>query len=140
MTLAEQPVRLGMDELLRLTVQRGASDLHLTVGLPPMIRINGKLSPTEFPRLSHEDTKRLIYGILNDKQKEQLEKSWDIDCSHGVKGFGRFRVNVYKQRGAFGAAFRAIPNTILSRQELGLPPITDEVVRRPHGLVLVTGA
>jgi twitching motility protein PilT len=139
LALAE-PLRLGMDELLRITVERGASDLHLTVGLPPMLRINGKLTPTEFPRLTQDDTKRLIYGILNDKQKEYLEKNWDLDCSHGVKGFGRFRVNIYRQRGAYGAAFRAIPNTILSRQELNLPPILDELVKKPHGLILVTGA
>jgi len=139
MTLAE-PVRLGMDELLKITVQRNASDLHLTVGLPPMLRINGKLMPTEFPKLAQEDTKRLIYGILNDKQKEFLEKHWDLDCSHGVKGYGRFRVNIYKQRGTYGGAFRAIPNTVLTRQELSLPSSLDDIVRRPHGLVLVTGA
>lgn len=138
MALAE-PVRLGMDDLLRMTVQRGASDLHLTVGLPPMLRINGKLAPTEFPRLSQDDTKRLLYGILNDKQREYLEKHWDLDCSHAVKGFGRFRVNIYKQRGAFGGAFRSIPNTILSRQDLGLPAIVDDIANRPHGLILVTG-
>ncbi len=139
MALAE-PAKLTMDELLRITVQRGASDLHLTVGLSPTLRINGKLTPTEFPRLAPDDTKRLIYGILNDKQKELIEKHWDLDCSHGVKGFGRFRVNIYKQRGAYGAAFRAIPNTVSSRGELGLPSIVDEIVKRPHGLVLVTGA
>lgn len=129
-----------MDELLRITVERGASDLHLTVGLPPMLRINGRLTPTEFPRLSPDDTRRLVYNILNDRQKEILEKNWELDCSHGVKGFGRFRVNVYRQRGAIAGALRAIPNNILSRQELNLPPIVDEIVRRPHGLILVTGA
>lgn len=139
MALAE-PLRIGMDELLKLTVQRSASDLHLTVGLPPMLRIHGKLLPTEFPKLMQDDTKRLIYGILNDKQKEFLEKHWDLDCSHGVKGYGRFRVNIYRQRGAYGAAFRAIPNTVLSRQELGMPAVIDDIVKRPHGLVLVTGA
>lgn len=135
-----EPVRIGMDELLKLAVQKGASDLHLTVGLPPMLRINGRLTPTEFPKLAQEDTKRLIYGILNDRQKDFLEKHWDLDCSHAVKGYGRFRVNVYKQRSAYGAAFRAIPNTVLTRQELGLPASLDDIVKRPHGLVLVTGA
>lgn len=136
----QEPLKLALDDLLKLTIERGASDLHLTVNLPPMLRINGKLTPTEFPRLSPEDTKRLIYSILNDKQKETFEKEWDLDCSHGVKGFGRFRVNMYRQRGAFGGAFRAIPNVIPSRQELNLPLLVDEVVKRPHGLVLVTGA
>lgn len=134
-----EPVRIGMDELLKITVQRGASDLHLTVGLPPMLRINGKLTATEYPKLQPDDTRRLIYGILNEKQKEFLEKHWDLDCSHGVKGYGRFRINVFKQRGTYSGAFRAIPNAVPTRQELGLPPVTDEVVKRPHGLVLVTG-
>jgi twitching motility protein PilT len=138
--LTTEPLKLGMDELLKLTVERGASDLHLAVGLPPMLRIDGKLTPTEFPRLTAEDTKRLIYGILNDKQKEKLEKQWDLDCSHGVKGYGRFRVNIFKQRGAYGAAFRHIPHTIQSREELNLPPILDEIIKRPYGLILVTGA
>lgn len=135
-----QPLKLTMDELLRVTVERDASDLHLVVGLPPMLRLNGKLTPTEFPRLGADDTKRLIYNILSDKQKETLEKVWELDCSHGVRGFGRFRVNVYKQRGVIGVALRAIPNTILSRQELSLPSIMDDIVKRPHGLILVTGA
>lgn len=135
-----QPMKVTIDELLRITVERNASDLHLVVGLPPMLRLDGKLIPTEFPRLGADDTKRLIYNILSDKQKEVLEKTWELDCSHGVRGFGRFRVNVYRQRGVIGAALRAIPTTILSRQELNLPPIMDEIVKRPHGLILVTGA
>jgi len=85
-----EPLRYTMDELLKLTVERGASYLHMAVGLPPMLRISGKLTPTEFPRLTPDDTKRLIYSILNDKQKEKFEKSWELDCSHGVRGFGRF--------------------------------------------------
>ncbi|MBM3463768.1 MAG: type IV pilus twitching motility protein PilT [Armatimonadetes bacterium] len=139
MALAE-PLRYTMDDLLKTTVERGASDLHLAVGLPPMLRISGKLTPTEFPRLTPDDTKRLIYAILNDKQKEKFEKTWELDCSHGVRGFGRFRVNVFKQRGVSGATLRAIPTNIPSRQELNLPPIIEEIVKRPHGLVLVTGA
>lgn len=139
MALAE-PLRYTMDDLLKTTVERGASDLHLAVGLPPMLRISGRLTPTEFPRLVPDDTKRLVYSILNDKQKEKFEKTWELDCSHGVRGFGRFRVNVFRQRGVVGATLRAIPTTIPSRQELNLPPIIEEVVKRPHGLVLVTGA
>lgn len=139
MAVAE-PLRFTMDDLLRVTVERGASDLHLTVGLPPMLRVSGKLTPTEFPRLMPDDTKRLIYSILNDKQKEKFEKTWELDCSHGVRGFGRFRVNVFRQRGVVGASLRAIPGSIPTRQELHLPQILEEVVKRPHGLVLVTGA
>jgi len=139
MALAE-PLRYTMDELLKTTVERGASDLHLAVGLPPMLRISGRLTPTEYPRLVPDDTKRLIYSILNDKQKEKFEKTWELDCSHGVRGFGRFRVNVFRQRGVVGATLRAIPTSIPSRQELNLPPMVEEIVKRPHGLILVTGA
>lgn len=135
-----QPMRYTMDELLRITVERGASDLHLTVGLPPVLRINGQLVATEYARLSPEEAKRLVYSILNDKQKEKFEKTWELDCSHGVRGFGRFRVNVYRQRGVIGACLRAITNTVATRTELNLPRVIEEIVVRPHGLILVTGA
>jgi len=135
-----EPLPFTMDEVLKTTVARGASDLHLTAGLPPMLRIAGKLMPTEYPRLMPDMTKRLVYSILNDKQKSAFERDWELDCSHGVRGFGRFRVNVFKQRGVVGAALRAIPSTIPSREELNLPPVIDNIVRKPHGLVLVTGA
>ncbi|MDQ7822118.1 MAG: type IV pilus twitching motility protein PilT [Candidatus Eremiobacteraeota bacterium] len=139
MAVAE-PLKFTMDDLLKVTVERNASDLHLTVGLPPMLRVSGRLVPTEYARLMPDDTKRLVYSILNDKQKEKFEKTWELDCSHGVRGFGRFRVNVFKQRGVVGASLRAIPSTVPSRQELHLPGIIEEIVRKPHGLVLVTGA
>ncbi|MFP4496672.1 MAG: type IV pilus twitching motility protein PilT [Vulcanimicrobiota bacterium] len=134
------PLPFTMDDILKTTVARGASDMHLTAGLPPMLRIAGKLVPTEFPRLMPDMVKRLIYSILNDKQKEKFEKTWELDCSHGVRGFGRFRVNVYKQRGVVAAALRAISSTVPEREELNLPPIMDDVVCKPQGLVLVTGA
>ena len=137
---ASESLRFTMDELLKLTVERGASDLHLTVGLPPMLRISGKLIPTEYRRLMPDDTKRLVYSILNDKQKERFEKTWELDCSHGVRGFGRFRVNVFRQRGVVGAALRAISSSIPTREELNLPIVLEDTVKRPHGLVLVTGA
>jgi Tfp pilus assembly pilus retraction ATPase PilT len=104
------------------------------------LRVSGRLQPTEFPRLLPDMSKRLIYSILNDKQKERFEKEWELDCSHGIRGFGRFRVNVFKQRGVVGAALRAIPSSIPSRDELGLPKIVDEIGKKPHGLILVTGA
>jgi twitching motility protein PilT len=135
-----QSLRFTMDDLLRLVVEKGASDLHLTVGLPPVFRINGKLVPTEYARMSPEETKRLVYSILNDSQKQKFEKTWELDCSHGVRGFGRFRVNVYKQRGAVGACLRAISNRVMQREELMLPPIVETIVHRQHGLILVTGA
>ena len=135
-----QPMRYTMDDLLRITVERNASDLHMTVGLPPVLRINGQLVATEFPRLTPEESKRLVYSILNDKQKERFEKTYELDCSHGVRGFGRFRVNVYRQRGVIGACLRAISNTISTRTDLNLPKVVEDMVNRPHGLILVTGA
>ena len=138
--MAVSTLRYTMDELLRTTVELGASDLHLSVGLPPILRISGKLVPAEYPRLAPDDTKRLMYSILNDKQKEKFEKTWELDCSHGVRGFGRFRVNVFRQRGVVGATLRSIPSSIPSRQELHLPQVIEEMVNRPHGLILVTGA
>ncbi len=135
-----QPLRFSMDDLLRKTVEQGASDLHLTVGLPPILRVNGRLEQTEYPRLTPDETKRLVYSILNDKQKEKFEKTWELDCSYGIRGFGRFRVNVYRQRGTVGACLRSITSTVASREELHLPPIVETAVNRPHGLVLVTGA
>ncbi len=137
--MAEE-LKVTMDELLRTTVERKASDLHLTVGLPPMLRLSGKLVPTEFNRLLPDDTKKLVYSILNDKQKEKFEKTWELDCSHGVRGFGRFRVNVFRQRGVVGASLRAISSTVPSRHELNLPDLIEQVVLKPHGLILVTGA
>jgi twitching motility protein PilT len=135
-----EPLPFTMDELFKTTIAYGASDLHLAAGLPPMLRVSGRLQPTEFPRLLPDMSKRLIYSILNDKQKERFEKEWELDCSHGIRGFGRFRVNVFKQRGVVGAALRAIPSSIPSRDELALPKIVDDIGKKPHGLILVTGA
>ena len=138
--MAESMLKVSMEELMRLTIERKASDLHLTVGLPPVLRLSGKLVHTEFPRLMPDDTKRLVYSILNDKQREKFEKTWELDCSHGVRGFGRFRVNVFRQRGYVGATLRSISGSIPNRTDLNLPEIVEEVVSRPNGLILVTGA
>jgi twitching motility protein PilT len=129
----------GMADLMRLAIERGSSDIHITTGLPPMMRISGRLQPTEFPRLSSIDTKRLVYSILNDKQKEVFEKTWELDLSYGIQGYCRFRINVFKQKGHVAAALRAIPEAVPSRDELNLPPILDDVGNYPQGLVLVTG-
>ncbi|MFH1453803.1 MAG: type IV pilus twitching motility protein PilT [Armatimonadota bacterium] len=137
--MATEHKEVSMNDLLKLTMQRNASDLHITMGLPPIIRVNGKLTPTEYPRLMPEDTKKLIYSILSDKQKEKFEKSLELDCSHGLKGYGRFRVNVFRQRGSVSAALRVISQEIPSREELGLPETVEEILHRPNGLVLVTG-
>jgi len=130
---------LSIDQLLKIAIERNASDLHITAGLPPMLRVDGRLVPTEFPRLKPEDTRRLVYAILNDKQREKFERDLELDTSYGIAGYGRFRLNVFKQRGAVSAAFRSIPNIIKTPQELGLPDIINELAKKRSGLVLVTG-
>lgn len=135
----ENKNQFTMNDLLRITIERGASDLHITMGLPPILRINGKLTSTEFSRLAPDDTKKLIYSILNDKQKETFEKTFELDCSHGLKGMGRFRINVFRQRGSIAAALRVIPQEIPSREELNLPEIMENLIHRQNGLILVTG-
>ena len=128
-----------MDELMRVTIERGASDLHMCVGLPPMLRIDGRLTPTEFPKLTPDEMKKLVYSILTDAQKERFEKNLELDFSHGLKGFGRFRINAFKQRGVIGSVLRAIPSTVPPLSSLNLPPVMADLVSRPHGLILVTG-
>jgi twitching motility protein PilT len=128
-----------MDELMRVTIERGASDLHMCVGLPPMLRIDGRLTPTEFPKLTPDEMKKLVYSILTDAQKERFEKNLELDFSHGLKGFGRFRINAFKQRGVIGSVLRAIPSTVPPLSSLNLPPVMADLVARPHGLILVTG-
>jgi twitching motility protein PilT len=127
-------------DLLRETVEAQASDLHLTAGLKPVIRVWGRLQPLEHHDvLTPEDTQELVYSMLNAFQKQKFEKNWELDLSYGVAGLGRFRVNVYRQRGAIGAALRVIPSTIPTIEELNLPSILKDLTRKPRGLVLVTG-
>ena len=129
-----------MDELLELVIDRNASDLHISVGLPPVLRIDGKLAPLDqYQPLAREQVQELVFSILNAEQRRIIEQNWDLDCSYGLSGLGRFRVNVYKDRGNLAAALRAIPTVVPSFQELELPPIVQETADRPKGLVLVTG-
>ena len=130
---------LHVDDLLRLTAERGASDLHLTAGLPPMIRVDGELVATEYEVLGTRETQRLVYDILTNDQIQWFEKTRELDFSYGIKNVGRFRVNVYRQRGNVGVAMRAISGQIPSMEELGLPPLLKEFARKHSGLVLVTG-
>src|SRR5512142_99484 len=120
-------------------VEKGASDLHVTTGSPPQLRIDGHLVPLKTPPLSPVETKQLCYSILTDAQKHRFEEENELDLSFGVKGLSRFRANLFMQRGAVAAAFRTIPFKILTFQELGLPPIIAELSKKPRGLVLVTG-
>jgi twitching motility protein PilT len=131
---------MHIDDLLREVVAAQASDLHLTSGIKPTMRIWGKLTPMEqYEVLSPEDTFQLGYSMLNTFQKQKFEKFWELDLSYGVPGLGRFRVNIYRQRGAVGIATRVVPMTIPSIEALNLPPGLKDLTRKPRGLVLVTG-
>jgi len=129
----------NLHQLLKAMVEKGASDLHVTTGSPPQLRIDGKLVPLKTPPLSPVETKQLCYSILTDAQKHRFEEENELDLSFGVKGLSRFRANVFMQRGAVAGAFRTIPFKILTFAELGLPPVVSELARKPRGLVLVTG-
>src|SRR6266446_870436 len=130
----------NMADLLQILVDRGGSDLHITSGTYPQLRINGRLTQlTQFEQLTPQDTQRLAYSILNETQKQKFEEESELDLSFGIQGLARFRCNVFRQRGAVGAAIRLIPYKIRSFDELGLPPIVQQLADRPKGLVLVTG-
>ena len=132
--------RYEMAELLKMTVENQASDLHLAVGRPPVLRINGNLHDVEGEALSPPESRRLIYGILNDTQKQKFEEIKDLDFSLSVSHMGRFRVNVHLQRGSVAAAFRRIDSVIKSFEDLNLPKrVMEYLSRRPAGFVLITG-
>ena len=129
-----------IDDLLETMVALGASDLHVTVGSHPVIRLNGSLERLDdFPRLSADDTQRLLYRILSTEQQKHLEIIRQIDVSYSIPGLARFRVNVYFQRESLGAAFRMIPAELKTLEDLGLPTQLHELSKKPRGLVLVTG-
>jgi len=130
---------VDLHQLLKLMIEKNASDLHITTGTPPQLRIDGRLTPVNMPQLTASDTKRLCYSVLTENQRRIFEEDSELDLSFGVKGLSRFRANVYKQRGAVAGAFRVIPFKTFSFQELGLPPIIGDLVNRPAGLILVTG-
>ncbi len=129
----------NLHQLLKAMVEKGASDLHITTGSPPQLRIDGRLVPLKTPPLTPVETKQLCYSILADAQKHKFEEENELDLSFGVKGLSRFRANLFMQRGAVAAAFRTIPFKILTFQELGLPTIVADLAKKPRGLVLVTG-
>ncbi|MCC6335459.1 MAG: type IV pilus twitching motility protein PilT [Myxococcales bacterium] len=130
---------MNLHQLLKAMVDRGASDLHITTGSPPQLRIDGELVPLKVNPLSPVETKQLCYSILTDAQKHKFEEDNELDLSFGVKGLSRFRANIFMQRGAVAGAFRTIPFKILTFQELGLPPIVQDLSKKPRGLILVTG-
>jgi twitching motility protein PilT len=117
----------NLHQLLKAMVEKGASDLHITTGSPPQLRIDGKLVPLKTPPLSPVDTKQLCYSILTDVQKHRFEENLELDLSFGVKGLARFRGNVFLQRGAVSAVFRQIPYEILGFKELGVTTLAEAV-------------
>ena len=131
---------VNLHQLLKAMIEKGASDLHITTGSPPQLRIDGSLVPLKMPPLTPVETKQLCYSILTDAQKHQFEEENELDLSFGVKNLSRFRANIFMQRGAVSGALRAIPFKILSFDELGLPQIISDLAAKPRGLVLVTGA
>lgn len=126
-------------DLLRMTSERRASDLILTVGLPPMLRLDGEWQPTEFDPLTPNDTRRLLYTMMDEKKQRDFEERRELDFSFSLTGHGRFRVNAFFQRGAIGGVMRTIPSEILSFEKMGLPQVVADVAKQPRGLVLVTG-
>ncbi len=127
-------------DVLLQVLDRRASDLHITAGAKPMVRIRGRLQALEdFPVLTPTDTREVVYSILSNDQRQKLETDWQVDLAYTIPNRARFRVNAYFQRSAIGAAFRLIPQEILSVEQLGLPPIVHEMCKKPRGFVLVTG-
>jgi twitching motility protein PilT len=130
---------LEMPEILREVVRLRASDLHLGVGIPPTVRIHGKLVPLDHPVLGANECRDLIYSILTAEQRQKLETDWELDFSYSLFGQARFRTNAYFQRGTLGAAFRVVPLEIVGLEDLGLPPVLHALCQKPRGFVVVTG-
>ena len=131
---------MDMIELLRRTVARSASDLHITIGRPPVMRVHGELEPqTEFDVLDAAEAEKLIMQIITEEQRKELEEKLELDCSYSIRDVSRFRVNVFWRNGGMGAAIRAIPNQIPTLNELALPPVIEKLTQMKNGLVLVTG-
>ena len=128
-----------IEEILELAVSKKASDIHISSNLPPVLRIDGKLFRTNLPVLSPDDVETIIFPILSNDQRRELEQNWELDFGHSLRGVGRFRVNVYRNKGSYAAAFRIINSVLPKFDDLGLPDIIKKVADRPRGLILVTG-
>ena len=137
MTVATKPT---MEQLLRVLSEQGGTDLHLAAGLPPYVRIDDQLTPTEFAPLSREEVQEIAYSVLAPEQIERYEREKELDFAFSVDGLARFRGNYFVQKGCVGAAIRILPFRIPTFEELGLPPIVTEFCNKPKGLLLVTGA
>jgi len=130
---------MDITELLAFAVKNKASDLHLSAGLPPMIRVHGDVRRINLPPLEHKEVHAMVYDIMNDAQRKQFEESWECDFSFAVPNFARFRVNAFQQNRGAGAVFRNIPSKVLTLEELNCPKIFKEIAHQPRGIVLVTG-
>lgn len=130
---------MKLTEIVNFGTEKGASDIHLTVGVPPTYRVNGKLIPYGDKTLTPEDTENLVLQGLNEHQMGILEQKGEVDFSYSSPGYGRYRVNAYRQRGSYGMALRIIPLIIPTMDSLGLPPVISDLARLPRGLILVTG-
>src|ERR671913_333694 len=139
MRLNETVPQISLSELLRKLSELGGSDLHITTNSPPQVRVDGHLRPLDFPEMTPAETKQLAYSVLTDAQKHRFEETLELDFSFGIKGLSRFRANIFNQRGATGAVFRAIPYEIKPFEALGLPPVVKQLCDKPRGLILVTG-
>ncbi|MBR1619863.1 type IV pilus twitching motility protein PilT [bacterium] len=128
-----------IEDLLKELVESRGSDLHISSGLPPVKRVDGKLERMEYPPLTSEQVEQLLFPMMSNDQRRRLEQDWELDFSYGIKGMGRFRVNFYKDKGSYAAAFRTITSEAPTLENMNMPPIVTEVAQKPRGLVLVTG-
>lgn len=128
-----------IEEILEQVVEQKGSDLHISSGLPPVIRVDGILKRTDAPPLSPDDVETLLFPMLSNEQRRKLEQDWELDFSYGIQGLSRFRVNFYKDKGNYAAAFRVINSVVPSFETLGLPDIIRKTAEKPRGLILVTG-
>jgi len=130
---------MDIAQLLAFSVKNGASDLHLSAGLPPMIRVDGDVRRINVDLMEHEDVHSMVYDIMNDKQRKTFEEYWETDFSFEIPGLARFRVNAFNHNRGAGAVFRTIPSKILTLEDLGAPKIFEDIANTPRGMVLVTG-
>jgi len=131
---------VSISDLLRVCIDKNASDLHLKVGNHPVVRVDGHLSQVEeVPKLSQEDVIGVAFAIMNNPQKEKFKKRNELDLAYSAPGLGRFRVNVFQQRGTIGLVFRSVPTKIMTIEELHLPPVLEKLALEQRGLILVTG-
>lgn len=135
------PLDYMIEDVMESLIEQGGSDMHIQAGAPIYFRVSGRLTPqTQFGEvLDSQDCQKLIFSMLNNNQRKDLEQNWELDCAYGVKGLSRFRVNVYRERGCWAACLRALASQIPNFDKLGCPPVLQEMAERPRGMVLITG-